>query len=208
MTDRELQLRLLYAVIVAGKSAKFAEQAMVKLFAGLGGLPFHWIQTWFHNGCLDYRLRQAKVGNYGKVFKAFHEAAFSGLDLRICSPAELEAIHGIGPKTARFFLIWTRPDVRVAALDVHVLRWLRDLGYDAPRQTPSGRKYAELEAVFLVEAERRGLTPRELDEVVWSAGSNRDQGQIFESLTALVNGETDGRTTGSVEKDLPCQGGD
>ena len=187
MTDQELQLRLLYAVIVAGKSAKFAEQAMARLFVGLGDeLPFHRIRVWFCNGYLDYRLRMAKVGNYGKVFKAFHQVAFADLDLRTCSPDQLETIHGVGPKTARFFIIWTRPDARVAALDVHILRWLRQLGYDAPSQTPQGKKYAELEAVFLVEAEKRGMTPRQLDESIWSAGANRDQGQIFDSLANLV----------------------
>lgn len=192
MTDQELQLRLLYAVIVAGKSAKFAEQAMARLFAGLGNeLPFHRIKVWFCNGYLDYRLRLAKVGNYGKIFKAFHEVAFADLDLRTCSPAQLEAIHGIGPKTARFFIIWTRTDARVAALDVHILRWLGQQGYKAPRQTPQGRRYAELEAAFLAEADKRGLTPHQLDAQIWSAGSRYDQGQSFDLVSRLV-GETDG----------------
>lgn len=194
MTDQELQLRLLYAVIVAGKSAKFAEQAMAKLFAGLGDeLPFHRIQVWFCNGYLDHRLRMAKVGNYGKVFKAFHQIAFAGLDLRTCSPTQLEAIHGIGPKTARFFIIWTRMDARVAALDVHVLRWLRQQGHDAPRQTPQGRRYAELEAIFLVEADRRGLTPHQLDAMIWSAGSRYDQATSFNMVSDLVGADNGNR---------------
>jgi hypothetical protein len=67
MTDRELQLRLLYAIVVAGKSAKFAEQAMARLFAGLGDrLPFDLICAWVADGSLDVRLREARVGNYGK----------------------------------------------------------------------------------------------------------------------------------------------
>lgn len=187
MTDQELQLRLLYAVIVAGKSAKFAEQAMAKLFAGLGDeLPFHRIQVWFCNGYLDHKLRMAKVGNYGKVFKAFHELAFADLDLRTCSPSELEAIHGIGPKTARFFIIWTRRDARVAALDVHILRWLRELGHNAPRQTPQGKKYAELETIFLAEAEKRGLSPQALDAQIWSNGSGYAQNASFDVVSRIV----------------------
>jgi thermostable 8-oxoguanine DNA glycosylase len=136
----------------------------------------------------------AKVGNYGKVFKAFHEVAFANLDLRTCSPAELEAIHGIGPKTARFFIIWTRQDARVAALDVHILRWMRNLGYDAPRQTPSGKRYAVLEAAFLAEADRRGLSPQALDAQIWSAGSRYDQGVSFDLVSNMVgvqNGDRD-----------------
>jgi len=187
MTDRELQLRLLYAVIVAGKSARFAERAMVRLFAGLGdGLPFGSVRTWIADGCLEAKLRDAGTGNYGKISKAFQEIVAADMDLRNCHPKDLELIYGVGPKTARFFIIWTRPDAQVAALDVHVLRWLRSLGYDAPHQTPSRRKYAELEAVFLMEADKRGLTPHQLDAAIWSAGSKRDQEAIFESLSDLV----------------------
>jgi thermostable 8-oxoguanine DNA glycosylase len=74
----------------------------------------------------------------------------------------------------------------VAALDVHILRWLNSIGHNAPRQTPQGKRYAELEAVFLAEADRRGVSPRVLDEAIWSAGSDRDQGRIFGSLSELV----------------------
>lgn len=195
MTDQELQLRLLYAVIVAGKSARFAEQAMARLFAGLGDtLPFNRLLEWVADGTLDARLREARVGNYGKISKAFSALAASGIDLRSCGPDSLEAIHGIGPKTARFFMIWTRHDARVAALDVHILRWMRDLGYDAPRQTPSGKRYALLEAAFLAEADRRGLSPQALDAQIWSAGSRYDQGASFDLVSNMVgvqNGDRD-----------------
>lgn len=188
MTDQELQLRLLYAVIVAGKSAKFAEQAMARLFVGLGGnLPFDRVRAWVAEGALETRLWEARVGNYSKVLRAFAALAEAGLDLRSCGPADLEAIHGIGPKTARFFIIWTRPLARVAALDVHILRWMRQHGYNAPHQTPpSGKRYAELEAAFLAEADRRELTPRELDEQIWSRGSGLRQDVCFDSVSASV----------------------
>ena len=187
MTDQELQLRLLYAVIVAGKSAQFTERAMSRLFAGLGTeLPFDKLRLWIGDNSLETKLRLARVGNYGKISRAFSELISADLDLRNCQPADLENIHGIGPKTARFFTIWTRPDAHVAALDVHILRWLRQQGHNAPLQTPSGKRYADLETIFLAEADRRGLSARELDEQIWSAGANRDQGQIFESLSALV----------------------
>jgi thermostable 8-oxoguanine DNA glycosylase len=114
-----------------------------------------------------------------------------GINLQTCSPTELETIHGIGPKTARFFIIWTRPDARVAALDVHVLRWLKTLGYDAPSQTPSGKRYVELEIAFLAEADRRRVTPHILDQQIWSTGSRYDQQQSFDLVSNLV-GETHG----------------
>ena len=58
-----------------------------------------------------------------------------------------------------------------AALDVHILRWMKSLGYDAPKQTPVGKKYKELENIFLNEAKQRNLTPGELDYIIWSNGS-------------------------------------
>jgi thermostable 8-oxoguanine DNA glycosylase len=187
MTDRELQLRLLFALVVAGKSARFAEQVMNKLFFGFGdALPFDLVRSWASDGSLEYRLRTARTGNYTKISRALPLLANAGLDLRTCQPADLERIPGIGPKTSRFFIIWTRPNARVAALDVHILRWLRGRGYDAPKQTPQGKRYAKLETIFLAEADAMGMTPRALDQAIWSAGSSQDQSQLFDTL---CNGE-------------------
>ena len=61
----------------------------------------------------------------------------------------------------------TRPDEQYAALDVHILRWLRTKGYDAPKGTPTGERYRELELNFISEAEKRGMTPAELDSAIW-----------------------------------------
>jgi thermostable 8-oxoguanine DNA glycosylase len=187
MTEHELQLRLLYAIIVAGKSAKFAEQAMNKLFTGLGDkLPFDIIKSWITENCLEAKLHIARVGNYHKSTKAFTEVATINMDLKNCQPEDLETIYGIGPKTARFFIIWTRPEARVAALDVHILRWLKSIGYNAPRQTPSGKKYSELEKAFISEADKRNLTPRQLDAQIWSAGSQYDQKVSFDIISKLI----------------------
>jgi thermostable 8-oxoguanine DNA glycosylase len=101
------------------------------------------------------------------------QLAEAGLNLQTCEPADLEKIHGIGPKTARFWILWTRPDARYAALDVHILRWMRERGHKAPKQTPSAPKtYARLEKAFLAEADKRGLTPRELDFKIWQASAS------------------------------------
>lgn len=171
----ELEYRLLYAVIVAGKSAKFADQAMHRLMDLLLRhnkiSPFQAIKVVANMGQLDTFLRTARTGNYAKTARCFTELANASIDLHTCQPADLEKIHGIGQKTSRFFIMWTRPNERLAALDVHVLRWLGAQGYSVPRSTPSGGKYAELQAAFIHEAEKRGLTPRELDWQIWQAGS-------------------------------------
>lgn len=164
--------QLIYSMIVAGKSATFANAAIARLFpAGAHNLR-RTVQTWIDEETLFTRLKEARTGNYTKLERGITDLMRIGLDLHTCTVVGLENIFGIGPKTARFFLLWTRGDaVKHAALDVHVLRWMREQGYDAPRQTPSSsKKYAELEAAFIREAEERGLTPAQLDAQIWEAG--------------------------------------
>jgi hypothetical protein len=166
LSDRELQLRLVYSVLVAGKSAAFAERKTVELFVGSTGLPFGHLRMLIAAGILEGTLQQVRTGRYKLLARCLAELV--NLDPRTCTIKELEAVPGIGPKTARFFILWTRPDAHCAALDVHVLRYLRSKGYPAPKSTPpAGRRYRKLEQAFLAEADRQGMTARELDLAVW-----------------------------------------
>lgn len=180
MTRNECEYWLIYAIIVAGKSAKFAEQKMealglskeksslgtIRNIAGFGDLG-HWVET-------------ARTGNYGKLIRAFTDIECRKTDAVTCNLDELEKIHGIGPKTARFFLMMRDPGARYAALDTHILKWLRAQGYDAPKSTPQSRKkYRELEEIFLQLADKMLLTPRELDYHIWSEYSSKQiSGQL------------------------------
>ena len=164
-----LEARLVFAMIVAGKTAKFATQATRRL------LEYRWKQenTFAMIRRLDDTNRLAKAlhyagtGNYEKLWYGLRQLARAEINLRTCTPQELERIHGIGPKTARFFVLWTRPQEEYAALDTHVLRWLRRCGYEAPKATPSGQRYRELERAFIEEARKRAVSPRELDHAIW-----------------------------------------
>lgn len=192
ISDKELQYRIIYAIIVAGKNAKFAEKKTKELLKDMymEEMPFHIISRWmcypekncpseimdFYGADLVlYKLKEVKTGNYNKINTCLRQLVKSNINLRTCSAEDLEKIHGIGPKTARFFIIWTRPDARCAALDVHVLRWLGKQGYKVPKATPNGKKYKELEQIFLNEAAKLNITPRELDEKIWVEGSKFGQ---------------------------------
>ncbi|MFA5048262.1 MAG: hypothetical protein WC516_04540 [Patescibacteria group bacterium] len=147
-----------------------------------GETPFHTIGRWIAHisellelnitDMVLYKLRETKTGNYNKINKCLRELVCSNINLRTCSVEDLEKIYGIGPKTARFFILWTRPNAKCAALDVHVLRWLGKQGYKVPKSTPNGKQYKELEQAFLDEADKLNMTPSELDKKIWVGSSN------------------------------------
>lgn len=169
MNTAELQFKLIYSMVVAGKSAKFAEGVMSRLCPhGLMALPFNWFRQVVDKGhTIESLLRDSRSGNYGKLTKGIIELIAAKIDLAKCTPEQLETIHGIGPKTSRFFILWTRKGAVHAALDTHVLKWLRFIGHDAPKSTPSGKEYVRLEKIVILEAKRRKMTPRELDAAIW-----------------------------------------
>lgn len=177
-----LERFLMHAMIVAGKTAKFAHDVLERFLGGWDAQahqfnnPFELVYEGTYATLLE-RLMGARTGNYKKLATGFTEIAswlyqpiFKPADssvLRTCTPQQLEEIHGIGPKTSRYFILHTRKGARVAALDTHILKFLRALGHDAPKGTPSGKRYAELEAAFLAEADRLKMSPADLDAQVW-----------------------------------------
>ena len=171
----ELEEFLLFSILVAGKKSTTTAIKLEKFIRSqrLYGVndfsPMQFI-SFLERG--DGLLRQAivkvKLGQYNRV-----EAAFRGIlkiygRLRSVSVAELESVKGIGPKTARFFVLHTRKYQDHAVLDTHILRYLRDLGIeDVPKTTPSGKKYLKFENVFLEIARLKNLRPADLDLQIW-----------------------------------------
>lgn len=190
-TTKSLEQALIYSCIVAGKSAKFADAVMARMLADVKHSQFDTLiefLRWAHADCaMDYYVKHWRTGNYGKLSRCFSEIALAlspyapdfqsknpkRLNLRTCTVADLEAIHGIGPKTSRMLMGFTRPRERHAILDVHILRWLRANGHpDAPKSTPSpGKIYDYWQVIFIAIADRLHMTPRELDREIWLLGS-------------------------------------
>lgn len=200
MSDYELQARLIYALIVAGKSAKFATAATKRLLenCGPGENPLEMCRRHLFDDflpVLSVTLQQARTGNYTKLSLALIYISTHPIDLRTCSPQKLEEVPGIGPKTSRFFINWTRPDAQNAVLDVHVLRWMQQyLGSSAhvPKTTPqSESKYREWADTFVRIAEGMNKTVQQLDAEIWTAGSRYSQAELFEELcTTKTNPQT------------------
>jgi len=117
---------------------------------------------------LSALIRQAGLGCYNQRARSFVALAKSGLDLKTCTIEDLEKIPGIGPKTSRFFVLHTRRDVEVASLDTHILKYMRDRGYDVPKTTPTGKKYLKIEKEFLQLAKKSGKTMAQFDLDIWN----------------------------------------
>lgn len=176
-TDKELEEFILFWVCAAGKNGRTAARCLDKFIKTYhafyqNSTPFG-VVLWLHALYdLPQTLKECGIGCYNSKARTFHELAvakFRGeLDLKTCSASDLEKIHGIGPKTARCFILHSRPNAQVAGLDTHILKHLRSLGYDVPKHTPTGKKYLDIEKIVLMLAKEAGMTPAEYDLHIWN----------------------------------------
>jgi endonuclease III len=175
-TDNELQAFALFALLVAGKNSDVTARKLAELaskvdasngvLSALGNMD----ETDLHNF-----LVANKVGQYGRIVPAIRR--LSRLNLRQCTLDELMSIPGIGPKTARFFLLHSRRHVNVAVLDVHVLRWMRRFYEDAPTNTPQGLDYVKWENLYcsLRTSYYPCMSAADADLMIWMKESGRSE---------------------------------
>lgn len=164
----DLEAFWLFSVLVAGKNARIQAQKLAEfLEPAFSRSPFDYIRELDAENELESRAREHGLGQYNRILRCFRESL--GLNLKCFTLEELEAVHGVGPKTSRFFALHSNPHARLAVLDTHILKWMgEELGLDVPRATPQSKKrYAQLEQAFLQAADDRGLTPAELDLQIW-----------------------------------------
>lgn len=187
-SKEELEENILFWLLVAGKTANVVAKQLNELLISINGLksPFNALRR-IHRNSLPNILKRHGIGCYNLKSKSIYQLINSELDLRKCTLEELESIIGIGPKTARCFLIHSRKDANVAGIDTHVLKFLRDLGNeDIPISSPSGRKYIELEKLFLTYARKTGKSVAEFDLDIWNAYSSKNPIQIKNLINSVL----------------------
>ena len=172
-TKADLELFAVFAVCVAGKNAQQTADKVNDNFRDVATptkqlTPFEAIKNLVNIKVFVAYLKMAKMGQYRRIYRAVRDLAESGIDLKTCTVEELEAIHGSGPKTSRFIIMHSRPNQRLATLDTHILRWMRDQGIETPKATPQSKKlYKELEQKFLTLCDKCAILPSQLDLKIW-----------------------------------------
>lgn len=182
-TDNQLEAFLLFSVAVAGKTAQVISDAIDRFLQGYKGSPFNRIRQMIQEGVLEEKIITSRLGKHRTLTKAFQQIVETSLDLKACSAEELEKIHGIGLKTSRFFLLHSRKNAKIAALDTHILNFMRtELGISTPKNTPaSPQVYRQLEKAFINYADKTGKSVAEVDLAIWnkySKGGNNYKGKL------------------------------
>lgn len=179
-TTAELQEFLLFCVLVQGKRSDIQTKKLhwfLDYLAHITGcdMPFKMMDIAMNyeddetgETLLDEAMRKFGLGQYGRLFQAI-EDMIRLPDLRTVTVKELVKCHAIGPKSARFFVVHSRPNAWHAVLDTHVLKWLRLQGVECPERTPQGKLYAKIEKIFLTFVRKSGLSVAEFDLNIWKS---------------------------------------
>lgn len=187
LSTKQLEFFLLFAVLVAGKSAsqtfKKLNEFMTRIAFGPLDFPtlspFEIVRFLIEDGSLGAELEASRFGQYKRIVPAL-ERAVSDLDPEDLTLEALEAIPGIGPKTSRFIMLYSDPKFEGVPLDTHILKYLKEKlpKMNVPKSTPpAGERYEFYEKMFQGFARAQGLTVRELDTIVWQSYSMKKEDQ-------------------------------
>jgi len=170
-TRSELEEFWVFCLAVAGKKATMIATKVDDFISncGLDGSPFERIRGLISSDRLVDELKRARVGKYALLDRGLRETLRDGApDITTAGPDDLETITGVGPKTARFFLLHSRKDVEVAVIDTHMVKYVAALGHRIPNGVPTGKEYYRLERIVIDRAREVGMSLHEFDLAVWS----------------------------------------
>lgn len=172
-SQEELEEFLLFCTFAANKPslrAAFNTERFLELKLDKE-TPLSYTYDLLKSGYLLPMLEHRKIGPYEHNFRRLAELAMgvAGPTIYDMTVESLERVYGVGPKTARMFILHSRPNQEYAVLDTHVLKYLRDIGYtQVPKATPKNPAfYRALENAFVRDAHEIGRSVAEHDLEVW-----------------------------------------
>ena len=180
-TEEELQLFLLFCIVVAGKTAYIQAEKLEQFLCSVNERlmmpdfvkPFQILISAEQHGILMEEIQKAKLGQYRKIYSAFKFITSYKLDLRKTTPDQLEVIPGVGMKSSRFFLLHSDMNYQnnIAILDTHILKFIKEnIDNRAPKSTPTIRvTYKYWEDVFLLWCEQNNKNVADFDLEVWKS---------------------------------------
>ena len=180
-TEEELQLFLLFCIVVAGKTAyiqaekleQFLDSVNERLMMPERVKPFQTIISAEQHGILMQEIQKAKLGQYKKIYAGFKYISENKFDLDRVTPELLELIPGVGMKSSRFFLLHSDINWQkyIAILDTHILKFIREnIDNRAPKSTPTIKvTYKYWEDVFLHWCEENNKNIADFDLEIWKS---------------------------------------
>ncbi len=177
LTDDELEEHLLFWVYAAGHNGHGAAKKLTQV---LKEAKMSFEEDHPDEKCptspfellsrvdLPYVLGMANSFVPEKMFKTIPQLIEAKLNLRTCTREDLCKIYGIGMKPACCVIMHSRPNVRMAGLDRHVLRFLDSRGVVVPKSTPTKKKYLELEEIYLNICDVEERNPAGFDLEIWN----------------------------------------
>lgn len=180
-TEGELQLFLLFCIVVAGKTAYIQADKLDLFLRSINErlmmpeivLPFQTLKSAKDHGILLEEIQKAKLGQYKKIYSAFKHISENKFDLFRMTPEILEEIPGVGMKTSRFFLLHSDNNWQnhIAILDTHILKFIKEnIDNRAPKSTPTIKvTYKYWEDVFLYWCEQNNKNVADFDLEIWKS---------------------------------------
>jgi hypothetical protein len=197
-TLAELQRLILYTPRTRLTQDSQAETMTNNLVSLVGDLypadtPFESLRFARDAGTLELILSQTS-GSLTKTYPSTVNdlLALTEDDLRNMPLDDLiDSVKGLGPKTGRYFVSYSRPAQEMAVIDCHDLRLMLEEGLigEHEQDVSSKKRYRTIEERYVQWARRLGLWPWALHEVTWRMG----RGDLpFENGRALVRMLTEG----------------
>lgn len=174
-TEEELEEFLLFSILVAGKNSNIQAKKLSDFLSMGSGeeckFPFTYLKLLDYLNSLEKEIKKYKFGQYSRILPCFREIVERFKDkLSTVTLEELLSVKGIGLKTAKLFLVHSRENYRGAVLDTHLMKYMRQMGYeDAPQATPPPKQYLIWEQKFLdlYDKHWQGMSVAEADLTIW-----------------------------------------